>query len=527
MLRRDVLTSVCAILMILSSFNFVTLNSSGDIAATISTVSGTNVDDKFGWNVSDCGDVNGDGVDDIIVGAPGYNGDQGRAYIFFGGSGFIGDLISDSADGILEGSGAGALFGWDVSGAGDFNGDGFNDTIVGAPGNNTNTGAAYIFYGSSSLGGIISSNNANITIDGENSGDFFGSSVSDLGDVSKETPTDHVVISEVYANAVDETSPDIGEFMELYNPTSSPVLLNNWVIEDLDSHSFTLMGTIPAYGFFLIAIDNYLGSTDPTEASWPVPDFDCGYTAGSIFANSGDEIRLKDDLGVIIDTFGYGAAAEWYEGTYYPTLPSQGESYERKLGETQPNGGNAIDTDDNADDFATRSAAEPQTSLSPIEVPPIQSIYFDVIVGAYGWGNDKGRAYVFFGSSGDPINASSADVILTGEADNHLFGFSVSGAGDVNSDGFDDILVGAPGYDNYRGRSYIYHGAQNMRGWTQDIVFAHWDESTGAVYDIANVYAIFEKRWLAQSFTPDKDYLLTKLWLYLDNIGTTTISISF
>jgi parallel beta-helix repeat protein len=526
MLRRDVLTSFAAILMILSSFNLVILNSSGNIAATISTVSGTNIDDRFGWNVSDCGDVNGDGVDDIIVGAPGYNSDQGRAYIFFGGSGFIGDLISDSADVILDGSWAGAQFGWDVSGAGDFNGDGFNDTIVGAPGNNTNTGAVYIFYGSSSLGGTITSNNANITIDGENSGDFFGSSVSDLGDVSKETAIDHVVISEVYANAVDETSPDIGEFMELYNPTSSSVLLDNWVIEDLDSHSFTISGSIPAYGFFLIAIDNYLGSTDPTEASWPIPDFDCGYTSGSVFANSGDEIRLKDDLGVIIDTFGYGAAAEWYEGVYYPTLPNPWESYERKLGETQPSGGNAIDTDNNANDFAVRLAAEPQPVLSPIEVPPIQSIYSDVIVGAYGWGNDRGRAYVFFGSSGDPINAGSADVILTGEADNHFFGFSVSGAGDVNSDGFDDILVGAPGYDNFRGRSYIYHGAQNMRGWTQDIVFAHWDESTGAVYDIANVYAIYEKRWLAQSFTPDKDYLLTKLWLYLDNTGTTTIAIS-
>lgn len=512
--------------MIFSSFNFLAFNTQGDIAATISTVSGTAIDDKFGWNVSDCGDVNGDGVDDIMVGAPGYNTDQGRAYIFFGGSGFIGDLVSDSADVILEGSWPGAQFGWDVSGAGDFNGDGFNDTIVGAPGNNSNTGSAYIFYGSSSLSGTITSANANISIDGENFGDFFGSSVSGLGDVSKEISVDHVVISEVYADAVDETSPDIGEFMELYNPTSSAILLDNWVIEDLDTHSFTIAGIIPAYGFFLIAMDNYLGSSDPTESSWPVPDFDCGYTAGSVFANGGDEIRLKDDTGKIIDTFGYGGAAEWFEGTFYPTLSVQGESYERKLGDTQPNGGNAIDTDENADDFAIRSAGEPQNTVSATEVPPSQSIYSDVIVGAYGWGIDKGRAYVFFGSSGNPIDASSADVILTGKSDNNLFGFSVSGAGDVNSDGFDDVLVGAPGYDNNRGRSYIYHGAQDMKGWTQDIVFAHWDESTGAVYDIANVYAIFEKRWLAQSFTPDKDYLLTKLWLYLDNIGTTTITIS-
>jgi parallel beta-helix repeat protein len=522
---RVILTTIIALSLILP-LNIFTFNASSIPAAVISTASGTAAGDRFGWNVSDCGDVNGDGIDDVIVGAPGYNSDQGRAYIFFGGSSLIGDLDSDSADVILDGSWAGAQFGWDVSGAGDYNGDGINDTIVGAPGNNSNTGATYIFYGSASMGGTISSNNANITIDGESNGDFFGSSVSDLGDVSKVPPTDHVVLSEIYANAVDETSPNVGEFVELYNPTPNSVLLDNWVIEDMDSHSFTIMGTIPSNGFFLIAIDNYPGSTDPIESSWPAPDFDCGYTSGSFFANAGDEIRLKDDIGAIIDTFGYGSSAEWYEGAYYPPLPNPWESYERKLGETMPNGGNAIDTDSNENDFAVRLSAEPQNTFSATEVSPNQSIYDDVIVGAYGYGNDKGRAYVFFGSSGVPNIASDADVILTGMADNHLFGFSVSGARDVNSDGFDDILVGAPGYDNNRGRSYIYYGAQEMKAWTQDIQFGHWDESDGAVLDPGNIYAIYEKRWLGQSFTPDQDYLLTKLWLYLESTGVSSISIS-
>jgi parallel beta-helix repeat protein len=498
----------------------------GEPAVVISTVSGANIDDNFGWNVSDCKDVNGDGVDDVIVGAPGYNSNQGRAYIFFGGPGFVGDLASDSADVILEGSWAGAQFGWDVSGAGDYNGDGINDTIVGAPKNNSNTGAAYVFYGSTSLGGTISSNNANISIDGESTQDNFGCSVSDLGDVSKELPVNHVVISEAYANAVDETSPNIGEYVELYNPTANAIILDNWIIEDMDSHSFTIMGTIPSNGFFLIAIDNYLGSTDPTESSWPVPDFDCGYTAGSFFANSGDEIRLKDDTGAIVDTFGYTINAEWYEGAYHPASPNPWESYERKLGDTMPNGGNAIDTENNENDFAIRLVAEPQNTFSATEVPPSQSIYEDVIVGAFGYGNDKGRAYVFFGSSGIPNIASDADIILTGEADNHLFGFSVSGAGDVNSDTFDDILVGAPGYDTDRGRSYIYYGSENMTPWTQDMIFAQWAESDGAVYDPLNVYAIYEKRWLGQSFTPNQDILLTKVWLHLDNRGDTIITIT-
>jgi parallel beta-helix repeat protein len=514
---KVVLTFIIAFLL-LSPLNMGIFNASADPAAVISTVSGANSNEKFGWNVSDLGDVNGDGFVDIIAGAPGYNSDMGRAYIFFGGPSFTGNLIAENADVILNGSYAGAQFGWDVSGAGDFNGDGINDTIVGAPMNNSGTGAAYIFFGSSSLGGVISAINANVSIDGENTGDNFGCSVSNIGDVSKENPVNYVVISEVYADAVDETSPDIGEYMELYNPTPNAVLLDNWVIEDLDAHSFTIMGTIPSNGFFLIAMDNYQGSTDPTESSWPAPDFDCGYTSGSVFANGGDEIRLLDDTGAIVDTFGYGSAAEWFEGAYYPTLSVQGESYERKLGETQPNGGNAIDTNDNSNDFSIRISPEPQNTASATETPPMQSMYEDVIVGAASYGNYKGRAYVFFGSSGGTDLASDADVILTGNADFDFFGFSVSGAWDVNSDTFDDIIVGAPGYDNGRGTSYIYYGAQDMESLSQDINFAHWDESDNAVAD--NVYPIQNNQMLGQSFTPNDDYLISKVSINIQGGST-------
>jgi hypothetical protein len=85
--------------------------------------------------------------------------------------------------------------------------------------------------------------------------------------------------------------------------------------------------------------------------------------------------------------------------------------------------------------------------------------YDDVIVGDYYGGNKTtGLAYVFYG---DSLMDNTADIVLTGEAWRDEFGYSVSRAGDVNNDGYSDVIVGAPmssaaGID--RGRAYIYSG---------------------------------------------------------------------
>ncbi|MCH7690741.1 MAG: FG-GAP repeat protein [candidate division Zixibacteria bacterium] len=82
----------------------------------------------------------------------------------------------------------------------------------------------------------------------------------------------------------------------------------------------------------------------------------------------------------------------------------------------------------------------------------------DLIVGTLrnrAGGTDAGRAYVFSGSSGDTLN------VFTGEVTRDAFGFSVASAGDVNDDGFDDIIVGAHGNDaggSFAGRAYVFSG---------------------------------------------------------------------
>jgi hypothetical protein len=68
-----------------------------------------------------------------------------------------------------------------------------------------------------------------------------------------------------------------------------------------------------------------------------------------------------------------------------------------------------------------------------------------------------GEAFVYYGSP-QGLNPAIPDWVLTGDQDPSAFGFSVSSAGDVNGDGFDDIIVGAPFPDNKSGKVFIYYG---------------------------------------------------------------------
>ncbi len=112
----------------------------------------------FGVSMASVGDVNGDGKDDFVIGAQGYNSNRGRAYLFLGAS-----PVDTVADVVYTGFTAGELLGYSVAGAGDFENDGYPDIVIGAPGYMSNSGRAYLYYGGMSLTGnpdIIFSNNS-------------------------------------------------------------------------------------------------------------------------------------------------------------------------------------------------------------------------------------------------------------------------------------------------------------------------------------------------------------------------------
>ena len=120
---------------------------------------GENNDDWSGWSVSAIGDINSDSYTDLLIGAYGYGSDTGRSYVVFGGPGVgdSGNILLSSLNGAngfkLDGEAAGDHSGYSVSAAGDINGDGYADLLIGAYGYpaGNNKGRSYVVFGGSLL----------------------------------------------------------------------------------------------------------------------------------------------------------------------------------------------------------------------------------------------------------------------------------------------------------------------------------------------------------------------------------------
>ncbi len=146
---------------------------------------GENGGDYFGYSVASAGDVNGDGFADVLVGALVYNSGRGKAYVYHGSPAGLGLSPAWSA----VGENGDDYFGISVASAGDVNGDGFADVLVGASGYNSSRGKAYVYHGSPAGLGLSPAWSAV----GENSGDLFGYSVASAGDVNGDGFADVLV----------------------------------------------------------------------------------------------------------------------------------------------------------------------------------------------------------------------------------------------------------------------------------------------------------------------------------------------
>lgn len=179
--------------------------------------------------------------------------------------------------------------------------------------------------------------------------------------VASADSTNHVVISELQTGTAASASQ---EFVELYNASSTEVSVAGWTVEYKPAASAdvtaswtkkaTLVGQMKAYGFFLIAPKSYLASAD---SDW-----------SATLAGSGGAVRVRDAQGNVIDQIGYGAGTVGAEGVSATAAPN-GQSLERLPGRLNEAGGNGVDTGSNLADFIVRTAPQPQSTSSTIELP--------------------------------------------------------------------------------------------------------------------------------------------------------------
>jgi len=199
---------------------------------------------------------------------------------------------------------------------------------------------------------------------------------------------DHVVISEIQADSIEETGGIDDDWIELYNPTSQSIDLavGNYRIEktqtvanpgivmvigNTDDGSYPGGTTIPAYGFYLIVRDDASQTLrDKADAISTRTEFTWTGTAYTLYLGTG-AIGSDTDPD-IIDKVGFGSGATYYETSPAPSIP-EGHSLQRNYsasGTTSQSFGPSWDTDNNSADFFIQTSPNPQNSSEHGPIPP-------------------------------------------------------------------------------------------------------------------------------------------------------------
>ncbi len=363
-------------------------------------ITGETGDDDFGWHLAPAGDVNGDGEPDLIVGAPSNDavaGFSGRAYLFHGP--LPATLNASEAAAIISAQAFGDNLGFAVASGGDVNNDGFDDLIVGARSNDAGgiqAGRVFLFYGP--VSGHVNATSADAIITGAPF-DELGRAVAPAGDPNGDGFDDILIGTDIAGGGFE------GQVFLFHGP-----LTGNRLAATADA---IITGSFPneSFGVAVAAGDlNGDGIVDVIAGAprFPLNQADTGRAyvfhgpiAGSLIATVADAIIFGENLN---DAFGRSVA----------TGDLNGDGFE------------------------------------------------DLVAGAeqlFNQGN--GKAYVFSGPITGTIFASDATAILTGEAAQDLFGHSVAVVGDFDGDGIDDLSVGAPNNATtaFRaGRAYVFLG---------------------------------------------------------------------
>jgi FG-GAP repeat protein/hemolysin type calcium-binding protein len=427
---RAALTTVLALLAMappaLARSGTVDLFSQADVR-----IDGAAEGDRAGGGMATAGDMNGDGRDDVIVGAreADNNGraDSGSAYIVFGRQlGGVFDLATFPTAFRIDGAAAGDNAGEAVAPAGDVNGDGIPDAIVAAPGADNNaralSGSAYVVFGKGTTTNVdlAALGGGGFRIDGAVAADTAGSSVAGLGDVNGDGLSDVAIGAELASNNARALSG------------------STWVVFGKASTTPVDLAALGAGGF---RIDG--AETEDQAAKVAGPGDVNGDGRPDILVGAlGTSNNGRNDSGSAYLVFGKPSATS----VDLATLGTQGSRIDGAV----------------AEDHAGFTVAGPG-DMNGGGRP-------DLVVGAdradNNGRNDSGSSFVVFGeglgATLDLAGLGASGYRIDGAEAGGLSATSLSGAGDIDGDSRPDVVVGAPVVSNngrnQSGSAYVSFG---------------------------------------------------------------------